>query len=495
MTRARNPIRALTSSSIDARIAAAAALAAWAALFLRQYLHVAAFERVPPLVPAALSLAALAAIARTSLVRSTKTLLAVVCVLTIAAGIVLTAVRDEDKTARDVWRKSEEREISSVLDAVRDRVESLLELSASIGDSVEAVVGRSAPGSGAESHGTAGTADHRPDPGAADSVGARLNAFRELEALSEEIAGGGLLPAGTEIGIQIFDAEGKRWAWAGWPQALDARDRRFVASGRELIYSRQASLYQMLTHVIPIEGGDGERRAPWGAVLVDIPLEVNYRVNNKFLKSSSLADDIAKRAKATVLFEYLPVDPALADTVSGAKGRVAMERVGALSGTDSGGLSGRAVVRSPLGTPLFDLVVDGRPFQHFVQARNDRLIFASNLAILLALLVCVGLSFRAFPEKWSGPSSVFKALYVVVCIALVRYALVWFQPDVLSTKAKVFEPAVFATPILGGLMRSAGDLLITAVFFVAARTGRSRSAAGPARAVRGPGAGHRCGSP
>ncbi|MBP2681336.1 MAG: hypothetical protein H6Q78_1199, partial [Candidatus Krumholzibacteriota bacterium] len=467
--------------SIDARIAIAAALAAWAALFLRQFLHAGAFASVPPLVPAAVALAALAALARAQTGRAARTLIAVSCVLTIAAGIMLTGVRDEDDAAKDVWRKNEEREISSVLEAVRGRVESLLELSASVGDSVEAVLGRNVPDGDRDDRAIPGGTARRADTGVADSLGARLGAFRALEKLSGEIAEGGLLPAGTEIGIQIFDAEGRRWAWAGWPQALESRDRRFISSGREIIYSRQASLYRMLTHVIPIGDGAGTVRAPRGAVLVDIPLEVNYRVNNKFLKSSSLADDIAHRAKANVRFEYLPVVPALPDTMSGGRGRVAIERLGAMSGGESGGLSGRALVRSPLGTPLFDLVVDGRPFQHFVRARNDRLTFTANLAILLSLLIFAGLSVRAFPEKWFGPSRVFKALYAVLAVALIRFALVWFQPDMLSTRIKVFEPAVFATPILGGLMRSAGDLLITAVFFVAALYGAIKVGRGAGR--------------
>jgi len=467
-------------SVVHSRIVIIAAVVAWAALFVRQYLHATAVAAVPPLVPAALAALALAALMRTSFGRGVKASLVLACLLTVAAGVVLTGIHDEKNGAREVWLKNEEREISSVLDAVRDRVENLLELSASIGDTVGVFLGANAP------------------LGDSDSVGERLSAFRALEAFSEKITRGGLLPAGTEIGIQIFDAEGERWAWAGWPQALDARDRRFISSGRELVYSRQASLYRMLTHVIPLEAGrdgggtpgapdpagaSGLAGAPWGAVLVDMPLEVNYRVNNKFLKSSSLADEIARRAKATVRFKYVPVDPGLPDTLGGEWGRVTLERMGGVSGTESGGLSGRALIRSPLGTPLFDMSVDGRPFQHFVQARNDRSALAANLAILLALLIYLALSLHRFPERWSGPACMFKAVYLVLGVTLVRYALVWFQPDFLTTTIRVFEPAVFATPMLGGLMRNAGDLLITAVLFVASLYGVLKISRGAKPAV------------
>jgi nitrogen fixation/metabolism regulation signal transduction histidine kinase len=90
---------------------------------------------------------------------------------------------------------------------------------------------------------------------------------------------------------------------------------------------------------------------------------------------------------------------------------------------------------------------------------------------MLALLFGFAASLEKFPRRISGPLQLIKAMYLVAILALVRYALLWFQPNLLTSQLQVFEPAVFATPIFGGLMRSAGDLLITAVFFVAALYG------------------------
>jgi len=452
-----------------------ASLVAWALLFLRQYVHVGVLgllERVPPIVPAAVAALALAGLLRAALPRRLKTPLLLAGLLTTAAGLVLVGIREESPSLKNEWRAREEREISSVLDAVGKRVETLVGLSASIGEASGDFLRKNTPASGA------------------DSVGVRLNAFQTLDALSERITKGNLLPAGTEIGIQLFDADGNRRAWAGWPQSLDARDRRFVSSGTELIYSRQISLYRMLTHVMPVyaEGDSAaspeaatEKRARLGSVLVDMPLEVNYRVNNKFLKSASLADEFARRAAADVQFEYVPVVPGLTEGSTGARGRVTLERQGGVEGSDAEGLSGRAIVRMPQGNTVFGVSVDGRPLAHFIQSRNDRISLVSNLAILVAMLIYFGMSLQSFPASRRGPGRVLMALYLLAGVTLVRYSLVWFQPDFLTTKIKVFEPAVFATPMLGGLMRSAGDLLLTSLFFVAALYGVLKISRGETR--------------
>jgi two-component system nitrogen regulation sensor histidine kinase NtrY len=450
------------------------ALVAWASLFARQYLHVRPLEDVPAAVFAAVAFLALAGLAPAALPRRIKAPVAASGLLTVLAGIALIGAGDDGAKIEGAWRASEEREISSVLDAVGDRVENLLALSASIGETAGALLRDSA------------------SRAAGDTVGVRLNAFQLLDSLSDRITQGGLFPEGTEIGIQLFDSRGRRQAWAGWPQFLDTRERGFIAGGDEVIYSRQVSLYRMLTHIVPVRsdrGGADAARADStgtrvGCVVIDMPLEVNYLVNNKFLKSASLADGIAGGAQAEIRFEYFPGDVIPPDGPRTPWGRVAVERSGEVEGSESTGLSRRATVRSPLGNALFNLTVQGRPFEHFLQAREDRASAAANLAIFAALLLYFGVSLAQFPLKLSGPAHVFKAVYLAAGCAFARYALVWFQPDFFGTKIKVFEPAVFATPMLGGLMRSAGDLLITAMVFIAALYGVIKVSRGAGPAAR-----------
>lgn len=449
----------------DPRLLVIVSLVAWAILYARGYLHVGALERISPWAPAALALIAFAGLLRRSVPRAIRGPLLFACLLTAGAGVALLGVGGDSSAVREAWQKREERDIGIVLDAVRERIENLLGLSASIGESAGAFLRDNVRAAGR------------------DPVGVRLDAFHAIDELSTEIARSAVLPSDTELGIQVFDASGTRWAWAGWPQTMDARDRSFLASGKELVYSRQVSLYRMLTHIMPVFGDGGpvdspgasDRRGEWlGSVVIDIPLEVNYRVNNKFLKSAGLADDIARRSAARIRFDYLPVDPRLPDLLTNERGRVTLDRSGEVTGNETSGLGGRGVVRLSPGNELFNVSVEGRPLQHFVQSRNNRAYFAANLAILAAMLVFLGLSLLHFPAGLAGPGGVVKVVYLVAAFAVVRYSLVWFQPDFLSTRWRVFEPAVFATPILGGLMRSAGDLLITSLFLVAAVYGALR---------------------
>ncbi|MEE9269626.1 MAG: ATP-binding protein [Candidatus Krumholzibacteria bacterium] len=368
--------------------------------------------------------------------------------------------------------------ITLVLAAVGKRVQNLQDLSASIGARTAEFI------LGVESRG--------------DTLGTRLAAFRLLRGEAERIARGQTLPAGTQIGIQLFDGGGVRAAWAGWPQQIDAQAQQFIASGRELLYSRQVSLYRILTHIIPVYD-DAQRKH--ATVLVDMPLEVNFKVNNKFLKSTSLADNISRGIAANVRFEYYHTASNLPEimgdrdgaqerkrsrgAVGGAPatargddaapgGRASpgfMELTGKIDGDKSFGLSGRVVVRSAFGNSLFNITVLGRPFRFFAGAHENRYQFLCNVLLLLALTCGFVYSLKRFPARFQGPACSLKALYLVAFFVFVRYWLLLFQPGLLSGKLKIFDPAIFATPILGGLMQSGGDLLITALFFVVALYG------------------------
>ncbi|MCZ6765409.1 MAG: hypothetical protein O7D32_00615, partial [bacterium] len=122
----------------------------------------------------------------------------------------------------------------------------------------------------------------------ADRLDVRLKTFRLLEEMAERLDKDGHVLPGTEVGIQLFDAKLRRVAWAGWPQRLDDLEHRFIGGDDELLYVRHTSPYQLLTHITPILLGD--RRL--GTLLIDLPLEVNYKVNNRFLQSANLVSDL-----------------------------------------------------------------------------------------------------------------------------------------------------------------------------------------------------------
>ncbi len=459
-------------------IAILLSLGSVALLFAEQFASHAALSRITPWASIVLSVVALALVLlgrRWSFVRAA---VIVASSLTLFAGISLVAVHRDTKSIEELWRRNESRAIVSTLRAVGERVQRLQEFSTAIGDEVTGFVLENRPVS--------------PE----DSLGFRLEAFRLLEAQAKRITGSGRLPPGTEIGIQLF-SENDRLAWAGWPQRLFPQDSRFVSSGKNLVYSRQVSLYQILTHIIPVEDGSGGIAA---TVIVDMPLEVNYRVSNKFLKSSSFADDIVPATAADVRFDYTPTPPNLPGALEtyraalikqerrvGRRQKASADRaqhgepllayetfpaiirpVGEIGGDENTGLNGRALVHSNFGNPLFTVTVISRPFRYFLDSYQSRYRVLTSTLTVLALLVFFVLSLKLYPRRLSGPLGLVKAIYLVGVFVFLRYWAVWFLPSVIDPRTKLFDPAIYATPILHGLMRSAGDLLITAVFFVVA---------------------------
>lgn len=291
-------------------------------------------------------------------------------------------------------------------------------------------------------------------------IGWRIEAFRFFSALAEEVGGGGELPPGTEIGLQLLDDEGGRVAWGGWSQALSLQDRSLIAMGREMVYSRQVSLYRVLTHVIPI-GAGGE----W-TLVVDLPLEVNYKVNNKFIKGTSVAAQVARSFSVSVDLAYLPPQPApdVPDRRQrrGQPGKL-LDRTTRIRENASGGITGTARVLTSRGVPLLKVTVSTPPLAHYSETRRKRFRLLGQGAVLLSLLPLFLVAFELIPSPW--PAVRMAAL--ILFSGFLRYSLLSFETAVPGGRWKVFDPVIFATPALKGLMRSPGDLLITAVFLVA----------------------------
>ena len=238
---------------------------------------------VIPWLPMALALVAVPLIIRSHGRRVALVLASLLIVA--AAAMLLPLSGDSEQRSNARWRRSEAQSIVSTLRAVGDRVAALQDLSAGIGAETEAFL--------------------RSQTSTGDSLVTRFQCFQHLESVASRVQGGGDLPTGAQIGLQLFDRSGKRLAWAGWPQALYPGDQAFVVSDRSLVYTRQVSLYQILRHMIPLHDASGDRVA---TVLVDMPLEINYKVNNNFLKSGSFVDDISNHTGDNLRFSYQPTD-------------------------------------------------------------------------------------------------------------------------------------------------------------------------------------------
>lgn len=399
---------------------------------------------------------------------------------------------DEDELEKS-WRQKTSKEIAATIHAVGVAVVRLEALSSSIGDEVV-------------SHAASIDYELSRDP---------FTTFGLLDSIAATVSSSDALPAGTQIGIQVFDRSGSRVSWSGWPQSIERIDEALIQGGVELIYSRKVSLYRILTHLVPVHDGEGKRVA---TVVIDMPLEVDYRVNNRFLKSASLADNIVNADLADVSFGYFPAMGNLPGRLPRFKRmqdenrarrlrRIAARTepngttdsvltyydfpdyvapAGDIAGDTETGLRGRAIVHSPQGNPVIGVTAVSHPYRHDAGVRAFHYELWVKTCIVLALMALFGLLMARLRAARQRTNWLRAALFVVLMVVL-RYALLSFGSASPRSGHRIFDPTVFATPTLGGLMRSPGDLLITAVFFVVAlyglvkiaRSGAESSTTGP----------------
>ena len=496
-------------------ISTASLIAAWAVLFLKHFAGMPWAASVP--VWAVLLLIVLAAagaiVARGNRGRQAGVWVAVVFTLVSFLAFSLPsggALRMQDK-----WKHESAERIAESLAEVGTGIAQLEDLSASLGESVSAHV---------------------------RALGAPVDAdptvsFAVLDSLARAATRGTELTPGTAIGLQLFDATGRRVAWAGWPQSTSLLDGMFIRSGVEVVYTRNVSLYQILSHLVPIRDGD----TLVATLLVDMPLEVDYRVNNRFLKSTSLADQIRHGAVARVTFDYFPATgnlperlprlleqqrelreqrermfaaararpaakpaPAPADSTAAVPSQrdsvlsyyafpANVEPAGDILGDGVTGLQGRVLVRSRVGNPILNVTAVGYPFAHYEEQRASRRAIWGRAFALVALFALFFQAMRWIPENTRVRDLASRAALFTAFMVALRFALLSFGARNAWAHARLFDPSVFATPTLGGLMRSTFDLAATALFLVIlvyglVRIVRTRDAAdtgtGPAAPVR-----------
>jgi PAS domain S-box-containing protein len=494
--------------------AVACLTAGWGILFAGRILGIGFFQSVPTWVAGVLLLASVALSFLSGRSARTRWGVALAAALA-AAALASVGVSKRDTTALESsWWSGESSALANTLLAVGQDISRLEDLSSTAGRHV------------AQWYEQGGfDSDGRP-------MRSRFEAFEMLDSLATAISGSGELTRGTEIGLQVFDAGGRRIAWGGWPQPIERIDRDYLDSGVELVYSCEVSLYRILRHIVPVKAANGRGGV---RVLVDLPLEVNYRVNNRFLMSTALADRFASEQVPNLRFDYSPnlsnlpqrLDrykvvqeqnmarrerlirqrqererndrrsvpgsgrAADTDTAAGAGGQAAqetprarprralndsvltyfpfpafMEPTTEISGDRVTGLQAGVLIRSDLGNPIVIVTAIGEPFRHFAERYQARWIEWARSFVVLALLVMFVVAMLALGRQ--GYHAWLRGAAFVGFLVLLRYSMLSLGSFSIGGDQKIFDPTVFANPMLGGIMRSAGDLLITGLFFVVA---------------------------
>jgi PAS domain S-box-containing protein len=282
----------------------------------------------------------------------------------------------------------------------------------------------------------------------------RTALIRKIDSLAASVDRGDKPFPGA--GIQVFSLAGERIAWGGSPRYLENDHAGFPAGTR--IFTGKTPLYTLLVCEVQTPGG--------GRIVVDLPLEVNYRINNRFLHSTSLGETLSRRYGCDVELAFLMAEQRdLIGSVDPGYSRRGAEVVSA----PNAGVQVSGVVFSSTGLPLARLKVLGDPYAAAVkEAEAGRARWAGLFVSIACVVIAVWL-FRAYFKKPAVESERFKILMrrilvLASLIAIIRYLLLKLDIPGGLIGTVVFDPAFFADALPGGFVRNAGDFLITSIF-------------------------------
>lgn len=282
---------------------------------------------------------------------------------------------------------------------------------------------------------------------------ARIAMIHSIDSLAAE-ASAGLEPV-SDLGIQVFTAGGDRLAWGGRPRYDGRIDTR--ADGTK-IFIAKARLFTVLVRDMPLESG--------GRVVVDLPLEVNYRISNRFLRSTSLGEIVSGRHGVEVEYSYWMGRHSGRSIASGPE-------AGAheASRTSDGAISIRGLLHSSEGLPLARLTVRGETYAAASSGASSRRATWAGLLLMLLVIVIARWIYNGWGKKrCRGEGNLFclmrRMVLLVFFLSVIRYLLLRLEMPGGAFGIDLFDSALFADDAPGGLMRTAGDYLISAAFIL-----------------------------
>ncbi|MBU8921972.1 MAG: PAS domain S-box protein [Bacteroidales bacterium] len=269
-------------------------------------------------------------------------------------------------------------------------------------------------------------------------------------------AGNGVEPFG-HLGIQVFSTSGKRVLWGGTPRFAGRAATR--ESSRSVFISR-TQLFTLLVHETELP--DGSR------ILIDIPLEVDYRINNRFLRSEGIGLTLSKEYGEDVDCRFWR------GGVSRKQGwdtSLFKNKGPNIYSEEGGNVRVYGLIESSMGQPLAQLNVTGRSFRAMLSDVESSRIFKAGLLIVLCVIIIARHVYRVLAnrKKRDGNriwNSVSRLAVLVSFLALIRYILIRLEIPSRIFGSNLFDPSLFADNLPGGLTRTTGDLLLTALFFL-----------------------------
>jgi signal transduction histidine kinase len=333
----------------------------------------------------------------------------------------------------DEWRAGQTERLSSVYRQSSEEVRRLELLACRLGESSAELVS-SRPGW------------ERRMPGSS-------HLFYSLDSLAASVDRG-LLPI-KSIGIQVYSPQGDLVAWGGRPLY---RDSSRITGEETRVFTSRTSLYMLLVCGTPFEGG--------GWAVVDIPLEVNYRIHNRYLSSVTLGEILGRRYGAELNFNFSMGEHR--GSIRWRDESIEQEEPQIITG-QGGAVQVYGYVRTAPGEPLASVVILGAEFAVDRKESSDRRIFLSGIILTVAVLLIGVWGYRLYSMRYgSERPRPWKMLLRIVVFAgflfLMRFILLELDLPRGFFGSSIFDPAIFADDVPAGLARTAGDLLITALF-------------------------------
>ena len=276
----------------------------------------------------------------------------------------------------------------------------------------------------------------------------RASIFRTLSKVRPDFHG--------DYGIELFDVSGQSVAWAG----LSFASHEFL---KQQIFSEKASVSvvtgQVHTTLCIFEkmyNINNDRIL--GTVLVHRPLSINLPVQTTSLRRSSFVDDVSPEVRSTFRLDFIST-------------RRDRTNSGHLLPSNNEDLS---VTLPDFENNTLGVVRLSKPsYQGYILLQNNQagrisILFLSLVIVffLVKVLRILHASIRLEPDLKYKVLQTRPAVLLMMTLLLwsVRYAFLFLGFPQRLISLSIFDPINYASPFLGGLSRSSGDLAITLIF-------------------------------
>lgn len=281
---------------------------------------------------------------------------------------------------------------------------------------------------------------------------ARAELIREIDSMAVEISE--TVKPFRQVGIQIYSPEGERIAWGGKPNYFE--EISMPDSGR-VDFAGRTNIYTVLVRSVSFEGG---------AIVVDIPVEVNYTMRNRFLKRTGLGEALSKEEDVEVSFTFQIREASQSLGFQAAAENAAEPRV---FRDPNGEIGIYGKIMSLEGGSLARLRIRGDDYETVFSERSEKRSLRAGLLLTLIVSILALWAYRRYGKvKVEGLNRfgnlLRRILVLLFFLSLIRFILLRLEIPNSFLGTNIFDPILFADQAGGGLLRTAGDFLITALF-------------------------------